>query len=305
MRSDPHPGSDSEALDLVVDAGSSWTKVALVAGGRLSRLGRFPTAGDPPAPGGGTAGGEVGQPGRAWQAWETGLRALLARHGFGLDDVANLGACSVVPEVSAGLRALAGRCAGRPPVRQVTPEAAPLPVAYDPVATLGADRVANAVAALAAWGPPAVVVDAGTAVTCDLVTPDGRFAGGAIVPGPQAGYRGLLAAAPGLTSAAEPAPGAEPAVTTGPVAGGGPLPVVGTSTRDCLRVGVLRGVAGAVDGIVAGYRRLVGRCPVVATGGLAPVLADWSDAITDVDRDLTLRGIALLAIGDQSPAPDQ
>jgi len=273
VRSDPHPGTATAARSLVLDVGTSWTKVALADAGGLVRVGAFPSAGGA---------------GR----WRASLERVLALRGMALHPrhVDHVAVSSVVPAVA---EALAATDEGHPPVpvRFVTARSAPLAIDYSPPGALGADRIAGAVAALAGWGSPVVVVDIGTATTCDLIA-DGRFLGGAIAPGPWVGYRGLLDRVPHLASAADLA------------ADGHRVPLTGTSTRDCLRVGVLRGAAALVDGLARGHQHRVGPCPVVATGELADAVAPLSATITVVDADLTLRGTHLVcAPGPGGPPP--
>jgi len=264
VRSDPHPGIPARR-SLVLDVGTSWTKVALADAGRLVRIGAFPTAG-------GT------------ERWRAGLARVLALEGVTLHrrHLDHIAVSSVVAAARTTLRAAVDGMEQPAPLRFVTARTAPLTIDYRPQGALGADRIAGAVAAAAAWGAPVVVVDIGTATTCDLVAAGGRFLGGAIAPGPWVGYAGLLDLAPHLAPAGELAADDE----TVPLAGG--------STWECLRVGVLRGAAALIDGLVRGHRRVVGPCPVVATGGLADTLAPLSETVTAVDADLTLRGTLLV-----------
>jgi type III pantothenate kinase len=271
VRSDPHPGTPAARRPLVLDVGSSWTKVALADARGLVRVGAFPSAGGA---------------GR----WRANLERVLALRGMALHPrhVDHVAVASVVPAVAEALRAGGERADPPVPVRFVTARSAPLAIDYRPPGALGADRIAAAVAALARWGSPVVVVDIGTATTCDLVA-GGRFVGGAIAPGPWVGYRGLLARVPHLAPVAALATDGER------------VPLVGTSTRGCLRVGVLRGTAALVDGLARGHQQLVGPCPVVATGGVAGAVAPLSGTITAVDADLTLRGIHLVCAPAAAP----
>ncbi len=258
VRPDPHPGpTAATGTALVLDVGSSWTKAAISHAGGITRLDTFPT------------------PGARWRAR---LSDLLARTGR-VDHVA---VSSVAPAATRALRRLAAQATPAGGIRFVTAGSAPLAIDYRPVDDLGADRIADAVAAVAGWGAPVVVADVGTAITCDVVDAGGRFVGGAIAPGPVTAYRGLVERLPRLTLDGEPFPtAADP-------------PLAGTSTGDCVRTGVLRGAAALVDGLVRGHQRLVGPCPVVITGGLGPLVARLGETATAVDPDLTLRGIHLV-----------
>jgi type III pantothenate kinase len=160
----------------------------------------------------------------------------------------------------------------------------PLPVTLDvdePL-SVGADRIVNVLAAVELFHADSVVVDFGTATTFDCVTADSRFLGGAIMPG-------LRTSADQLTRRAAKLPATELRA---------PERAIGRRTEECIQAGVLFGAADAVDGMV---RRIAaewpgnGRPRVVATGGLAPVVAPLSTTIELTDPDLTLRGLRIAA----------
>jgi type III pantothenate kinase len=140
----------------------------------------------------------------------------------------------------------------------------------------------NALAAHALFNGDAVFVDFGTATTFDCVTGDGRFIGGAIMPG-------LRTSADQLTRRAAKLPATELAP---------PERAIGRRTEDCIRAGVLFGAADAVDGMVTRIRKEWpnGKAPkVVATGGLATTVTPFTQFIDAVDPDLTLRGLRIAA----------
>jgi len=125
-------------------------------------------------------------------------------------------------------------------------------------------------------------VDFGTATTFDCVTGEGRFLGGVIMPG-------LRTAADQLTRRTAKLPATELRA---------PARVIGRRTEECIQAGVLYGSADAVDGLVRRIRAEwpQGRQPqVVATGGLASVVAPLTTTIEDTDPDLTLRGLRFAA----------
>ncbi len=160
----------------------------------------------------------------------------------------------------------------------------PLPVRLDvdePL-SVGADRIVNALAAVELYRADTIVVDFGTATTFDCVTADGRFLGGVIMPG-------LRTAADQLTQRTAKLPATELRA---------PERVIGRRTEECIQAGVLFGTAEAVDGLVRRIRAEWpdGRRPrVVATGGLATVVAPLTATIEETDPDLTLRGLRLAA----------
>lgn len=144
---------------------------------------------------------------------------------------------------------------------------------------LGADRIANAVAALSRYGGPTVVVDFGTATTLDVVTAAGDYLGGIITPGPQLGADALSARAARL-------PRIDLAV---------PARVIGRNTTDSLRSGVVYGHAAMIDGLIRRVERdLDEGVRIVATGGTATLIAPLMERIDEVDLDLTLEGLKLI-----------
>ena len=153
------------------------------------------------------------------------------------------------------------------------------PTFYANPAEVGADRVADFIGARMLYGAPCVVVDFGTATNIELVDADGRFAGGIIAPGVETSANALFSLASKLTNTALVAPDQ-------------PL---GQSTDQAVRAGIVLGEADRVDGLVERIFVQVGyRAPVVATGGLASVIAPHSRVITEVNPELTLEGLRAL-----------
>ncbi|HKO56116.1 MAG TPA: type III pantothenate kinase [Thermoanaerobaculia bacterium] len=144
---------------------------------------------------------------------------------------------------------------------------------------VGADRIVNCVAAHAAYGGPTVIVDFGTATTFDLVTADAKYVGGVIAPGLNISAEALFARAARL-----------PRVDIRR-----PEHVIGTNTVVNMQSGIYFGYLALVDGILARIKSEVpdlGR--VVATGGLAPLFADESEHIDEIDAELTLKGLKII-----------
>ena len=152
-------------------------------------------------------------------------------------------------------------------------------IEYRDPSSVGADRIANAVAAFDRYGAPAIVVDFGTATTFDVLLKGRRYAGGVIAPGILTGAEHLVRRAARL-GAFELKP---------------PARVVGRSTEESLQSGVFYGAVGEVDSIV---RRISEeekiRPKVIATGGLASAIAAHSSTIEEVDPDLTLHGLRII-----------
>lgn len=158
----------------------------------------------------------------------------------------------------------------------------PLPITLDveEPATVGADRIINTLAASRLYDRDCIVVDLGTATTYDCITADGVFLGGVIAPG-------VVTSLETLTRRTSKLPATELQA---------PTRVLGRRTEDCIRSGVVYGAVDAITGIIARLRAdwPTSRTPyVIATGGLATLLAPLCPAIDEVDADLTLRGLQI------------
>ena len=142
---------------------------------------------------------------------------------------------------------------------------------------VGADRIANAVAAEKHYGAPAIVVDFGTATNIDVVDETGAYIGGAIAPGIRISFDALTARAAQLASI--------PLET--------PPHAIGVTTLEALQSGTVIGAAAMAEGLVARIKRELGRedATVIATGGLAATVASSTDIFDHIDRQLTLKGI--------------
>jgi type III pantothenate kinase len=154
-----------------------------------------------------------------------------------------------------------------------------LNIRYENPKSVGADRIVNAVAGIEKYGAPLIVVDFGTATTFDYIDASGAYLGGAIVPG-------IGIATEALYQRAAMLPRIELAK---------PRMVVGRNTVAAMQSGIIYGYAGQVDGIV---RRIMKEQPgtprVIATGGLAELIAGESETIEQVDPLLTLEGLRLI-----------
>jgi type III pantothenate kinase len=148
--------------------------------------------------------------------------------------------------------------------------------------TLGTDRLVDAAACyhLHTKGKrPGIVIDMGTATTIDYITEKGEFLGGAIAPGLVSAYRGLLAFAPEL-----------PEVGISKVES-----PIGTTTKDCIRIGVIAGHAAMAQALSSMMARAGGGDPlVVYTGGLAEVVEAWMPGEYIRDEHLTLKGLSII-----------
>jgi type III pantothenate kinase len=188
---------------------------------------------------------------------------------------------SVVPIATEALRPALSAVAGGHVVVVGPGIKTGLAITVDNPREVGADRIATAIGAIDRYGAPVIAVDFGTATTVDLVAPDGSYAGGAIAPGIRVGAEALVESTSALRRV-------ELAV---------PKHVVGRSTVEAIQSGLLNGFAGLVDGLVERFieaHALPADLPVVATGGLASVVAPLCRRVKTVDDELTLWGLRLI-----------
>jgi type III pantothenate kinase len=188
---------------------------------------------------------------------------------------------SVVPQLTGTLVAMVTEYFGRVPLLFEPAVNSHMPVLIDNPAEVGADRVVNGIAAFNAYGKglPIIVVDFGTATTFDAVSGKGEYLGGIICPGPQISADALAQRAARL-----------PRIDVRK-----PARVIGTNTIAAMQAGLFWGYVDMVEGLLRRMKEeLGGSAVVVATGGLAPVVAPESKLIEHVDGDLTLRGLRLV-----------
>lgn len=182
---------------------------------------------------------------------------------------------NVVPQLQHILLTTCQRYFDREPL-WVTPETAKIPLRIDRPEEVGADRLCNAVAAWEKFKRATIVVDFGTATTLDIVTAKGEYGGGAIAPG--IGIANLA-----LANAASKLPRVEIDK---------PKRVVGRNTVECIQAGLYYGYVGLVDHLIELSLKEEGvPMKVVATGGLASLIAQESKKIEGVERFLTLEGL--------------
>ena len=186
---------------------------------------------------------------------------------------------NVVPSLKFPIRQALRHIVGKEPLFVEPGVKTGMPILYDVPQEVGADRIANAVAAHARLGGPCVVVDFGTATTFDVVTARGEYAGGVIVPGISISAEALF----------------EKAARLWPVEIRRPEKVVGKTMAGCIQSGLYFGYLSLVDGVLDRIAREIGGRPrVIATGGLAALFEGGSDRIEEVDPLLTLTGLLLI-----------
>ncbi|MGH2840785.1 MAG: type III pantothenate kinase [Solirubrobacteraceae bacterium] len=207
------------------------------------------------------------------------LRNLLELRGMGLADMDASIVSSTVPALEPEWLAMGERYLGHTMLNVGPGLKTGMALRYDNPHEIGADRLANAVAIKERFGGPAICVDFGTSVNFDVVGPRGDFLGGVLVPGVEISLAALTERGAKL-----------PTIDLAP-----PRGVIGKSTVDAIRSGVIYGFAGAIDGIL---RRLIDELgeetDVIATGGLASAIAPFTELVDEVDDLLTLTGLRLL-----------
>ena len=247
---------------LVVDVGNTQTHIGMFRETELVEHWRFATV-------------------RRSTADELGaaLRSLLELRGLGFADVDASIVSSTVPQLRPEWTDMAGRYLGHD-----MPVVGPglktgMPIRYDNPREIGPDRLVNAVAGYAKVGGPCVVVDFGTAVTYDVVSAEGEYLGGIIFPGVEISMEALTERAAAL-----------PKIDLGR-----PRALIGKTTIDAIRAGVVYGFAGMVDGILGRLREELGEeMNAIATGGLAGHIVPFTEEIDETDDLLTLTGLRLL-----------
>ena len=213
---------------------------------------------------------------------------LFEMHGISPSEVKHIIISSVVPPVESTLRQVCEQYFKVQPMFVEPGIKTGMPVLVDNPAELGADRLVNAIAAYEHFGGPCVIVDFGTATTFDVVSAKGEYLGGAIAPG-------LGISADALFSRA---------ARLGRVDVKKPVKVIGTNTVTHIQSGLYYGYVGLVDGILERIVDELGTPPVViATGGLARLIATESRFITEIDDMLTLDGLLILFERNRTARP--
>ena len=207
------------------------------------------------------------------------IREFLQIHRLGDRKVDGVALCSVVPPLTGAFCEAAEKYFSNKPlvVDYETPTG--LTLLYDPPRDVGADRIANAVAAHQRFKEAVIIVDFGTATTFDVVSSKGEYLGGIIAPGVMVSAEGLFSRAAKL-SAVELIP---------------PKTVIGQDTVASVQSGIIYGYASMVDGMIERIREsLQGPLRVLATGGQAQAIVPHCKWISEVQPNLTLEGLRIL-----------
>lgn len=207
------------------------------------------------------------------------IQQFLGFHGFAFDEsVTGVAICSGVPRVTAELREMTERYFGYPALVLEPGIRTGMPILYDNPKEVGADRIANAVAAYDLYGGPSIVVDFGTANTIEAISAKGEYLGGAIFPGIEISMDALFGRAAALRRV-ELVP---------------PRHVIGKSTVESIQSGAVYGFSGQVDAIVDRFQAELGECTVIATGGEAERIIPHSRTIQHHEPWLTIQGLRIV-----------
>jgi type III pantothenate kinase len=247
---------------LAVDVGNTQTHFGTFSGDELVEHWRFATVRESTAD-------ELG----------AALRNLLELRGVGLADLEASIVSSTVPQLAPEWEEMGRRYLAHEMLVVGPGLRTGMPIRIDNPHELGADRLVNAVAAHDRLGGPCVSVDFGTAITYDVVSAAGEYLGGIISPGIEISMEALTergAKLPKIDLAA-------------------PRSLIGKSTVDAIRSGVVYGYAGQADAIIGRLRAELGeQTRTIATGGLAEHIVPFTSSIDEVDDLLTLRGLRIL-----------
>lgn len=248
---------------LAIDVGNTQTVLGVYEGAHLEHMWRIETRARSTA-----------------DELRVSCRSLLDAQGIAASRIDGVALASVVPSLTRSWSECGSRLFGAETLILNARVAGELfKTDYPNPAEIGADRVADAVAATARYGAPVVVVDFGTATNIEVIDADGKFAGGIIAPGIDTSASALFSHAARLAS----------------IDLVDPHTAIGRSTEQAVQAGIVYGEADRVDGLVRRvFAQLGYETPVVATGGLAGRVAALSSTITCVDSQLTLEGLRIV-----------
>jgi type III pantothenate kinase len=247
---------------LAVDIGNTHTGLGVFQHDRLIATHRLPTS-------------RTRNSAETWNA----ISPFLSGTGISPNTLTGFGISSVVPEATAVFEEIARDPLRSPPVTVSASLALGIKIIYENPASLGADRICNAVAGFHKYGGPLIVIDAGTATTYDVVNEQGDFLGGVIALG-----FGTQAAE--LHRRTAQLPEIELRL---------PPSVIARNTRDAMQAGIVIGGIEAMEGLVRRIRNELGTpAKVIATGGLSQQVASLSPIITACEPYLVLEGVRLI-----------
>jgi len=222
-------------------------------------------------------------PRRTGDEYAVWLLQLMQIEGLAREDVTAMIVSSVVPRTRHNLEVLAQKYFGVQPLFAGEGKADwQMPIDVDEPRSLGADRAVNAIAAHAKYPGDLIVIDFGTATTFDVVDFNGAYKGGIIAPGINLSLDALVNNTAKLPRIAIEKPRDDS--------------VIGRNTEDQMLIGVFWGYIAMMEGLIVRLKAQIGRpARVIATGGLAVLFDANTDIFDEVDGDLTLQGLAMIA----------
>ena len=248
---------------LAVDIGNTQTVIGLLEDGEIRQVWRLATVTS-----------------RTSDELQVLIREMFRTRGYSGEGIETVVIASVVPALTAAFEEIATSIAGRGPLVVGPGLKTGLRIELENPREVGADRIANAVAARTLYGAPSIVVDFGTATNIDVVSDSGTYLGGVISPGLETSANALFEHAARLSAIDLEFPAS-------------PL---GRSTRTAVQSGLMFGEAAKVDGLVRAIWEEIGyETPVVATGGLGQTVAPHCATVTAIDGDLTIKGLSIIA----------
>ena len=207
------------------------------------------------------------------------IKSMLEAYGVKRSDIEDCIISSVVPPVFNSVRTGVIKIIGKQPMVVGPGLKTGLNIHVDVPSQVGSDRIVIAVAALAEYKAPLLLMDLGTATTIEAVEPDNVYMGGVIIPG-------VRVSLDALTSRAAQLPG---------ISLDQPKQVIGKNTVDCMRSGMMYGTAAMIDGLVERMEEELGhRCTLIATGGLAQFITPLCRREINLEKDLLLKGLNII-----------
>jgi type III pantothenate kinase len=247
---------------LVIDVGNTNTALGVYQGAELIAHWRLTTARN-----------------RTVDEYGVHARNLFELAGLDFKAINAIAIASVVPPLNYTLKQMAEVYFHLSPLFVDHTTKIGLRILYEPPSDVGADRIVDAVAAVHKYGAPCIIVDFGTATTFNAINKDGNYLGGVITPG-------IMISADALFERTAKLPRVDIKR---------PRTVIGSSTVAAMQSGLYNGYVGLVDGVLRKMLAELGGSPrVIATGGLAPLIATGSELIELVDDTLTLEGLRLV-----------
>ena len=207
------------------------------------------------------------------------IKNMVEAFGVKISEISDCIISSVVPPVFNSVRTGLIKVLGKQPMVVGPGLKTGLNIHMDVPSQVGSDRIVIAVAALAEFQAPLILMDMGTATTIEVVEPENRYMGGVIVPG-------VRVSLDALTSRAAQLPG---------ISLDRPKNVIGKNTVDCMRSGMMYGTAAMIDGLVDRIEEELGHSStLIATGGMAQFIAPLCRHEIIIDKDLLLKGLNII-----------